>query len=152
METSLKASKSPPRFVPTLTEVVAEQTHRDPAPPLLLPQPKPVIDAPAPKPKPEPEPKPELKPQPPPKVLAIAPPPEGLQEEWIQQVLQRVDTALDARVRDTIATVVQEQTRLMLLRLGDEIEWVVRQVVREAIQHQDRGTGTPIGASVVSPD
>ncbi len=59
--------------------------------------------------------------------------PEALEETVVQRVMQRVDLGLDQRLRDAIATVVQEQTRSLLPRLREEIESVVRQVACEAI-------------------
>ena len=56
-----------------------------------------------------------------------------LEEAVVHRVLQRVDIGLDQRLRDAIATVVQEQTRSLLPRLREEVESVVRQVVYEAM-------------------
>ena len=106
-------SKTPPRFVPTLTEVV----------------------------------------QPPPGFFGIAPeldmlssqhdPVQAtarvlleagvLEEQIVHRVMQRVDVSLDHRLREAIAAVVQEQTRLVVPRLREEIESVVRQSVYEAV-------------------
>ena len=47
--------------------------------------------------------------------------------------MQRVDVVLDQRLREAIATVVQEQTRSVLPRLREEIESVVRHAVYEAV-------------------
>ena len=90
-------NRQPPRFVPTLTEVVQPQANApgggpDPA----------VMDL-------------------------------HFQEQMVHRVMQRVDVGLDQRLRDAIATVVQEQTRSVLPRLREEIESVVRQVVYEAV-------------------
>ncbi len=51
----------------------------------------------------------------------------------VPRVMQRADVALDTRLRDAIATVVQEQTRSILPRLREEVESVVRQAVYEAV-------------------
>jgi hypothetical protein len=85
------AQRPPPRFVPTLTEVV----HTGPAP----------LGAPAP--------------------LS--------QDQLAQRVLQRVDLALDRRVREAIATVVLEQTNALAPLLRERLEAVVREVVAEAV-------------------
>ena len=59
--------------------------------------------------------------------------PDGFEEMLVHRVMQRVDLGLEQRLRDAIATVVQEQTRSVLPRLREEIESVVRQVVYEAV-------------------
>ncbi|HVE52295.1 MAG TPA: hypothetical protein VNB23_02800 [Ramlibacter sp.] len=87
------ADRTPPRFVPTLTEVV----HSGPAP------------------------------------LAPAGGPGVSQEQIAQRVLQRVDLVLERRVREAIATVVLEQSKLLTPLLRERIEGVVRQVVAEAV-------------------
>ena len=110
--------RTPPRFVPTLTEVV----HAD----AVMPEPAPVVDmlaAPA---------------QPPyagqATASAYAPPSPGvLEEEIVHRVMQRVDVSLDHRLREAIALVIQEQTRSVVPRLREEIESVVRQSVYEAV-------------------
>lgn len=85
------AGRTPPRYVPTLTEVV----HSGPAP--LMPA-------------------------------------TGLsQEQLTHRVLQRVDLVLERRVRETIATVVLEQTSLLAPLLRERLEDVVREIVAEAV-------------------
>ena len=59
--------------------------------------------------------------------------PAGLEEYMVHRVMQRVDGVLDKRLREAIATVVQEQTRSVLPRLREEIESVVRHAVYEAV-------------------
>lgn len=59
--------------------------------------------------------------------------PEGTEEYMVHRVMQRVDVVLDQRLREAIATVVQEQTRSVLPRLREEIESVVRHAVYEAV-------------------
>ncbi|OGA63478.1 MAG: hypothetical protein A2710_13805 [Burkholderiales bacterium RIFCSPHIGHO2_01_FULL_64_960] len=59
--------------------------------------------------------------------------PEGMEEYMVHRVMQRVDVVLDQRLREAIATVVQEQTRSVLPRLREEIESVVRHAVYEAV-------------------
>ncbi|HQY38824.1 MAG TPA: hypothetical protein PLE21_04945 [Giesbergeria sp.] len=51
----------------------------------------------------------------------------------VHRVMQRVDVMLEQRLRDAIASVVQEQTRSVLPRLREEIESVVRHSVYEAV-------------------
>ena len=87
-------NRTPPRFVPTLTEVV----QSGPVP---------------------------------------LPPAGGLsQDQLAQRVLQRVDLALDRRLREEIATVVLEQTSALLPVLRARLETVVREVVAEAVAEE----------------
>jgi hypothetical protein len=89
-------NRTPPRFVPTLTEVV----HSGPAP------------------------------------LGPAGGPSLSQDQLAQRVLQRVDLALDRRVREAIAAVVIEQTEQLAPLLRERLEAVVRQVVAEAVAEE----------------
>ena len=98
------ANRPPPRFVPTLTEVV----HSGPAP---LAGSAPAGPVP----------------------LAGSAPAGPSQEQLAQRVLQRVDLVLDRRVREEIATVVLEQTGAIVPLLRERIETVVREVVAEAV-------------------
>jgi hypothetical protein len=68
--------------------------------------------------------------------------PEGTEEYMVHRVMQRVDVVLDQRLREAIATVVQEQTRSVLPRLREEIESVVRHAVYEAVA-DELASGTP---------
>ena len=78
--------------------------------------------------------------------------PQALQDQWVELFLQRIDSALDAHLHQTIATVVQEQTRIAFLRLREEIELGVRQEVRQAILQEYAGGSDATGASAASPD
>ena len=131
--------KGPSRFIPTLTEVVAEspnainidvsasETVR------ALDKPKapwdgalfsvsaksaPVLT------------RESFKAAPTPPQSALAP---GFEEYVVHRVMQRVDVGLEQRLRDAIATVLSEQTRSLLPRLREEVESVVRHVVYEAV-------------------
>lgn len=115
--------RTPPRFVPTLTEVVPD-TSAVSSPEPVAPPPAALEPAPAPAPT-------SVAVE-----VALAPLaslPDGFEELLVHRVMQRVDVGLDQRLRDAIATVVQEQTRSVLPRLREEIESVVRQVVYEAV-------------------
>jgi hypothetical protein len=90
------ADRTPPRFVPTLTQVV----HSGPAP------------------------------------LGPSSAPQLSQEQLAQRVLQRVDLALDRRVREAIASVVIEQTAQLAPLLRERLELVVRQLVAEAVAEE----------------
>jgi hypothetical protein len=87
------ATRTPPRFVPTLTEVV----HAPPA------------------------------------QQASAAAPMPTQEQLTQRVMQRVDLVLDRRVRETIASVVLEQTSALGPLLRARLEEVVRDAVAQAL-------------------
>ena len=172
--------KPPPRFIPTLTEVV--QAGSAASPPAAAPRPGTVgMRAPLPTPATAPPAPPRgssvapgggvtghraasLPPVAPsmplsPKAAApsgpagtavsagIAQPsiavavkssplPEGFEEFMVHRVMQRVDVMLEKRLRDAIATVVQEQTRSVLPRLREEIESVVRHSVYEAVAEE----------------
>ncbi|CAB5673608.1 Uncharacterised protein [Delftia tsuruhatensis] len=55
------------------------------------------------------------------------------EEYLVHRLMQRVDLVLDQRLREAIATVVQQQTRSIVVRLREEVESVVRQAVYEAV-------------------
>lgn len=67
----------------------------------------------------------------------------GIEEMVIHRIIQRVDVVLDQRLREAIATVVQEQTRSMLPRLREEVESVVRHAVYEAVADELAAPGGP---------
>nr|WP_119966385.1 hypothetical protein [Simplicispira lacusdiani] len=128
--------RTPPRFVPTLTEVVrgdAVPASRLPLPaaaPPTAPPPPPAVRASIPAPQPAP-PAPQL--------------PEGFEEHMVHRVMQRVDVMLETRLREAIATVVQEQTRSVLPRLREEVESVVRHCVYEAVADElANGASQPV--------
>ena len=125
-----KQPKVPPRFVPTLTEVVP-----DPAP---VPRPRNGPQQ-ARQPTGEGAGRGQRGQQPPSVPITALPLPDGFEELLVHRVMQRVDVGLDQRLRDAIATVVQEQTRSVLPRLREEIESVVRQVVYEAVADELAG-------------
>lgn len=143
--------KGPPRFVPTLTEVVRidRATGPDAAPPAAhapLAAPPASWDAalgpaaPA-VPVPNPWPQPPAAAFTPPPMAAPGPAsasalPAGIEEYIVHRVMQRVDVVLDQRLREAIATVVQEQTRSMVPRLREEVESVVRHAVYEAVAEE----------------
>jgi hypothetical protein len=95
----MSEGRTPPRFVPTLTEVV----HSGPAP--------------------------------------LAPAPGIAQEQLAQRVLQRVDLMLERRVRETIASVVLEQTNLLTPLLRERLETVVREIVAQAVADEMSARG-----------
>lgn len=58
------------------------------------------------------------------------------EEHLVQRLLERVENGLEERLRETIAQVVQEQTRSVTLRLQEALESVVRQAVQEALAQE----------------
>ena len=92
----MMAGRTPPRFVPTLTEVVRSGA-------------------------------------------AASTKAEGgglTQEQLVQRVMQRVDIALERRLREAIAATVLEQTRALGPILREEIELVVRDAVSQAFAEE----------------
>lgn len=92
------ASRKPPRYVPTLTEVVG--TTAGPAPPA---------------------------------------PPAISEHQIIESVMQRVDLALERRLREVIAATIVEQTRSLAPMLREEIEAAVRETVAQAFADEMAG-------------
>ncbi|ABM33723.1 hypothetical protein QRO08_13935 [Paracidovorax citrulli] len=169
--------KGPPKFVPTLTDVVQVSgdavpgaAHGDAAPSGTEPPPagdaRPAVPAGTPFPAPVPasaapaatEASAEGVPIAAVPVLAAAPPAapvepsvppltaadfSGIEEMVIHRIIQRVDVVLDQRLREAIATVVQEQTRSMVPRLREEVESVVRHAVYEAVADELASPGGP---------
>ena len=139
--------RPPPRFVPTLTDVVRAPPVADKtivtAPDVAasartsaLPYPTPVNLAP-------------------PATLstrlgsAIAAPakpdvvtraPDKLEDQLVRRVMARVEEALDQRLREATAKVVMEQTRALGPALRREIELAVRLTVAQALA-ADAGAG-----------
>ena len=158
----LPANKAPPRYVPTLTEVVTEPDEAGVAPPLPGPEAvalstpmAPAMPAipvtPSAPPAPAmpasryplaetvlPNPADEEEPEPGPELDAAAWAQVQMQaeERLVQRLLERVEGVLDQRLRESIAQVVQEQTRSLTLRLQEELESVLRQTVQEALAQE----------------
>ncbi len=122
--------KTPPRFVPTLTDVVqlpdAARFAAGKLEPTLAAEPPAAVASQLP---------PPLAAEPAPDAVADVARslPDGMEEYVVHRVMQRVDLVLDQRLREAIALVVQEQTRSMVPRLREEVESVVRHAVYEAV-------------------
>ncbi len=99
-------SREPPRFVPTLTEVVQPATAYGPYQAPLLQSPP------------------------------ALPTGVEMEEQIVHRVMQRVDVVLEYRLHEVITQVVHEQTRSIVPRLREEIESVVRQSVYEAVAEE----------------
>ncbi|MCZ8256439.1 MAG: hypothetical protein O9327_12340 [Polaromonas sp.] len=112
----------PPRFVPTLTEVIRPMPAptTPPAAPVSASE-TPVTAAPLP-------------PAPP------RAPSADIQEQMVQSVLQRVDLVLERRLREVVGQLILEHTQNLTPRLREEIEVVVRQSVSQAF---DSEAGAP---------
>ncbi len=99
----------PPRFVPTLTEVVTPgSAGLSPARPGAAPRP-----------------------------AALASTPEG-EEQMIARIMQRLDLVLERRLRETLGQLMLTQTQAVLPRLRQELEPVVQGLVQEALREESR--------------
>jgi len=115
--------RTPPRFVPTLTEVVqnspvqasppfapfvplVQQATSDFAAPSIPSAPSAPLD-----------------------ILAT----EALEDQIIHRVMQRVDLSLERRLQEAVSAMVLSQTQSLVPRLREEIEFVVRQSVSDAV-------------------
>jgi len=136
----MSVTATPPRFVPTLTDVVELP---DNAVPLELgleltsqpqiPQTAALIpDAPL-----TASTTPPVTEKPP-----SAPMHTGLEEEVIHRVLHRVDIVLDQRLRKSIGNAVEEQINTIAERLRDELETIIRHAVYEAVAQELAGEPT----------
>lgn len=103
----------PPRYVPTLTEVVSE--GRLPPAPLeaFSPAPVPASDTLAPE------------------TLEPAPPADD--EERLLRVLQRVEVLLDRRLSAAVAQAAESVSREFAQRLKADMEPLIREAVSEAV-------------------
>jgi hypothetical protein len=59
-----------------------------------------------------------------------------LEEQLLHRVLQRVDFSLEERLTDTVSAAVQRQLDVMLPKLRSEIEAVLRALVVEALAQE----------------
>ena len=110
--------RMPPRFVPTLTEVV--QAPFDTAPDASQPNRR------------------SLPPQVPVHVPA-APTPQALElleDQLIHRVMQRVDVALERSLHEAVAQHGVAAHHALVPRLREEIEFVVRQAVADAVARE----------------
>ena len=108
---------APPRFVPTLTEVVRPMAAPAPAAPAEpagagLPA-SPVASS-------------------------------ELQEQMVQRVLQRVNLVLERRLREVVGQLILEHTQTLVPGLREEIEDVVRQSVGQAFKRDATPPATDV--------
>jgi hypothetical protein len=116
-------STQPPRFVPTLTEVVAMETQS------VAPDRAPASDAQ-------------------PQTQAPARSAREIEEALVQRVLQRVDLILERRLREAVGQVILEHTETLAPRLRDEIESMVRQSLNQAFAAEMDGPVSPVEKTV----
>ena len=62
--------------------------------------------------------------------------PEQLEDQIVHRVMQRVDLVLESRLREAIAQVILSHTHNLGPRLREEIELVVRESVSQAVAHE----------------
>lgn len=99
----------PPRFVPTLTEVVT------PGAAGLSP----------------------ARPDPASQARALPGTPDG-EEQLIARVMQRLDLVLERRLRETLGQLMLAQAQSVLPRLRQELEPAVQAMVQEALREESR--------------
>ncbi len=116
------ASRTPPRFVPTLTEVVRAGGPAALAPAAASSAPAPSTPASS-----------FLAPSEAGASVAVSP---LLQEQIAQRVMQRVDVALERRLREAIEAVVLEQASALAPLLRERIEAAVRDTVAQAVAEE----------------
>ena len=110
-----------PRFVPTLTEVVAQPPHQPgPSSPPALEQAPNGSAAPGP---------------------AFAMPgqradADAFEEYVVHRIMQRLDLVLEQRLGEAIARVTQEQMRTLVPRLREEVESVLRHALNDAVAQE----------------
>lgn len=122
--------RTPPRFVPTLTAIVdspvsaqAELPDLTATNALQAPSADPAIEPPHEEPSSDPVDKQTFQSETQPSSL----------------VMQRVDLALEQRLGDAVSVAVRQQLDVMLPRLREEIEQVVRLAIVDALAHELSG-------------
>ena len=108
----MNSTSVPPRFVPTLTDVVHPgdhfnryNTNNNP-----INQPLPHSN--------------------------VQQNPVQLEDQIVHRVMQRVDLVLERRLREAVAQVILSQTQSLGPRLREEIELVVRESVSQAVAYE----------------
>jgi hypothetical protein len=89
----------PPKFVPTLTDVVRATEYSAP-------------------------------------VHTAPPSTDQFEDQIIHRVMQRVDLVLERRLREAVGQVILAHTQALGPRLREEIEWVVRESVVQAVAQE----------------
>ena len=167
----MNTPRVPPRFVPTLTTVLEPLMPLVPSEPVTPGEQAETVaapDVPAPVPPADP-PLPQVAAPAMPAVpavpdlrhaIALDPATRfselerfALEEQLLHRVMQRVDLQLEERLSDVVAAAVQAQLDLMVPRLRNEIEDVLRTLVTESLAQELQekpgsnppGNGHPLG-------
>lgn len=134
----MNTPRVPPRFVPTLTTVLEPLMPLVPSEPVTPVQAETVAAPEVPAPVPAVPAVPDLR-----HAIALDPATRfsemerfALEEQLMHRVMQRVDLKLEERLSDVVAAAVQSQLDLMVPRLRDEIEDVLRALVTEALAQE----------------
>ena len=145
----MNAPRTPPRFVPTLTTVLeplAPLVPSEPVTPVQVERPaEPENAVPVESAEPSAVPVapdlsdlPDLR-----SAIALDPVTRfgemerfALEEQLLHRVMQRVDLQLEERLSDVVAAAVQAQLDLMVPRLRNEIEDVLRTLVNESLAQE----------------
>ena len=107
----MNSTPLPPRFVPTLTDVVHPVDYLNRSSPVnTINQPLQHAD----------------------NQLG----PAQLEDQIVHRVMQRVDLVLERRLREAVAQVILSHTQTLGPRLREEIELVVRESVSQAVAHE----------------
>lgn len=129
------SDRQPPRFVPTLTEVVEPAV----VPPTRLPDPAQDVPDQVPV---QPVPVAEA-PLPPAPVSVTAMTPDALRDQGLAlaqtlqlRVMERLDGVLEERLRYALADVVQLQTQALYQSIRQEVEGLVSAAVNEAVAQE----------------
>lgn len=99
----MSLTSSPPRFVPTLTDVVVRPAFEHAAPASSAAQ--------------------------------VAPP-QLIEEQLVERIMQRVDLVLERRLREAMGRIILEHTQALAPKLRLEIEGVVRESIAQALLHE----------------
>jgi len=142
----MNAPRTPPRFVPTLTTVLEPLAPLVPSEPVTAVQAESVAAPENAVPMASAEPSslpvapdlPDLR-----GAIALDPATRfgemerfALEEQLLHRVMQRVDLQLEERLSDVVAAAVQAQLDLMVPRLRNEIEDVLRTLVTESLAQE----------------
>ncbi len=106
--------KSPPRYVPTLTQVVTNQSAAAAAP-VAPPAALAAVHAPT--------------------VVATAQLALHLRQQLLVQTRQYMDIQLRRRISETVSQLALEHAHKMFEELRPQLEATIHQVVEEAVQH-----------------
>ena len=119
--------RTPPRFVPTLTAIVdfpvsaqVELHDLTTVNGLQAPPVEPVVGLPHEEPSSDPVAKQTFQPE----------------EQLVHRVMQQVDLTLEQRLGDAVSVAVRQQFDVMLPRLREEIEQVVRLAIVDALARE----------------